>query len=147
MGCCGACWNCAWHEIWHEEKQKDWMLWSGPSKRNVYVPFLETLKCMCRNVDVCTLLTEFTGRQKSHIEDFCDGSYFQSHPLFSKHPSALQIQVYYDEFETANPLGSKRGIHKVGVFYFVLRNLPPKFVQIYCRQTFHRTFFRTSSRV
>ncbi len=38
----------------------------------VYVPILETLKFMCRNVDVCTLLTEFTGRQKSHIEDFCD---------------------------------------------------------------------------
>jgi len=35
--------------------------------------------------------------------------------------------VYYDEFETANPLGSKRGIHKVGALYFVLRNLPPKF--------------------
>lgn len=42
-------------------------------------------------------------------------------------PSALQIQVYYDEFETANPLGSKRGVHKVGALYFVLRNLPPKF--------------------
>lgn len=34
--------------------------------------------------------------------------------------------MYYDEFETANPLGSKRGVHKVGALYFVLRNLPPK---------------------
>jgi len=93
----------------------------------VYVPILETLKFMCRNADVCTLLREFTGMPKSHFEDFCDGSYFQSHPLFSKHPNALQIQVYYDDFETANPLGSKRGVHKVGALYFVLRNLPPKF--------------------
>lgn len=27
----------------------------------------------------------------------------------------------------ANPLGSKRGAHKIGALYFVLRNLPPKF--------------------
>lgn len=93
----------------------------------VYVPILETSKFMCQNVDVCRLQTEFTGRQKSPFEDFCDGRYFQSHPLFSKHPSALQIQAYYDEFETANPPGFKRGVHKVGALYFVLRNLPPKF--------------------
>lgn len=35
--------------------------------------------------------------------------------------------MYYDNFETANPLGSKRGVHKIGALYFVLRNLPPKF--------------------
>lgn len=92
----------------------------------VYVPILETLKFMCQNADVCKLLKEFTGRQTSHFEDFCDGSYFHNHPLFSKYPNALQIQVYFDEFETANPLGSKRGVHKVGALYFVVRNLPPK---------------------
>lgn len=54
-------------------------------------------------------------------------SYFKTRPLFSKQQTALQIQMYYDEFETANPLGSKRGIHKIGALYFVLRNLPPNF--------------------
>ena len=61
------------------------------------------------------------------LEDlFCDGSYFKSNPLFSEQPTSLQVQLYYDDFETANPLGSKRGAHKVGALYFVLRNLPPK---------------------
>ena len=46
--------------------------------------------------------------------------------MFSAKRLALQIQVYYDDLETANPLGSKRGIHKIGCIYFVLRNLPPK---------------------
>ena len=31
--------------------------------------------------------------------------------LYTAKRYALQIQVYYDDFETANPLGSKRGIH------------------------------------
>lgn len=43
------------------------------------------------------------------------------------HYKALQIQLYYDDFETANPLGSKRGIHKIGCLYFLVRYLPSKF--------------------
>ncbi len=38
----------------------------------------------------------------------------------------MQIQVYYDDFETSDPLGSKQGIHKLGCLYFTLRNLPPR---------------------
>lgn len=37
-----------------------------------------------------------------------------------------QIQVYYDDFEAASPLGSKRGAHKVSAVYYVLGNLPPQ---------------------
>lgn len=91
----------------------------------IYVPVLETLKFMCRNPDICALLRE---EYKPDIyNDFSDGSYFKSHPLFSTKRHALQIQVYYDDFETANPLGSKRSIHKIGCLYVALRNLPPKF--------------------
>lgn len=56
-----------------------------------------------------------------------DGAYSKTHPLFIVERLALQIQIYYDDFETANPLGSKRGIHKIGCLHFVVRNLPPKF--------------------
>ena len=82
---------------------------------------------MCRNSDICKLLGETFVSKTDIFEDFCDGSYFKTHALFSKQPTSLQIQMYYDDFETANPLGSKRGIHKIGALYFVLRNLPPKF--------------------
>lgn len=34
--------------------------------------------------------------------------------------------MYYDEVEPANSLGSKKGQHKVGVFYWTLLNLPPE---------------------
>lgn len=38
----------------------------------------------------------------------------------------MQIQVYYVDIETSNPLGSKQGIHKLGCLYFTLRNLTPR---------------------
>ena len=54
---------------------------------------------------------------KSHsdiLSDFCDGSRYQCHPLFSASQPTLQIHLYYDELEVCNPLGSKRSKHKIG---------------------------------
>ena len=50
----------------------------------------------------------------------------KTHPLFSNENYALQIQLFYDDFETANPLGSKKGVHKLLGIYFTLRNFRPK---------------------
>ena len=40
------------------------------------------------------------------IGDYCDGELFQKNVLFQEDPTALQIQLYYDELEVCNPLGS-----------------------------------------
>lgn len=82
---------------------------------------------LCHNSDISKLLGTTHVSKTDRFNDFCDESYFKMHPLFSKQQTALQIQMYYDKFETANPLGSKRGVHKVCALYFVLRNLPPNF--------------------
>lgn len=92
----------------------------------MYIPILETIQFICGNSSICELLAKPCVSKEDIYEDFCDGSYFKSHPLFSKPHTSLQIQLYYDDFETAHPLASKRGVHKVGAIYFVLRNLPPK---------------------
>lgn len=60
------------------------------------------------------------------MHDICDGQQYKNHPLFSNNPQAIQICLYFDEFEVVNPLGSKIGIHKVGAFYINFKNLPPK---------------------
>ena len=50
----------------------------------------------------------------SVFRDFCDGNYIKNTPLF-QHDNALCVSFYYDELEVANPLGSKRGKHKLGI--------------------------------
>ena len=45
--------------------------------------------------------------------DFCDGQFFQDHSLFGSDKQALQIILYWDDVEVANPLGSYRGVHKL----------------------------------
>lgn len=58
------------------------------------------------------------------IADYCDGEVFRQHRLFSRDLCALQIQLYYDDVEVVNPLGSKTTKHKVGnkilFLYFIM---------------------------
>ena len=53
-------------------------------------------------------------RHDGVLRDFCDGEQFNKHPLFSQEPNALQIQLYYDDIDVCNPIGSKSVIHKLG---------------------------------
>lgn len=81
------------------------------------------------NVSVAILI--FVNYLQNHVYQKTDMKTFVmevvlSHIHCSQKQTSLQIQLYYDDFETANPLGSKLSVHKVGALYFVLRNLPPK---------------------
>lgn len=93
----------------------------------MYVPILGTLKSIFKNKDVRESFLEIRQSTNGVYKDISDGSYFQQHALFSQQNHALQILLYYDDFETANPLGSKKGIHKLGCVYFTLKNLLPKY--------------------
>jgi len=50
------------------------------------------------------------------IKDFCDGSFYKNHPLFSSNSTALQIMTYFDEVDVCDPLGSKSSKHKIGLY-------------------------------
>ncbi|XP_060064737.1 uncharacterized protein LOC132545086 [Ylistrum balloti] len=91
-----------------------------------YIPILDSIRSMLSQEDA---LVEVMNSHKSNgqeLVDFCDGKYFRENPLFSKHENALQVILYFDEFEVVNPLGSRKGIHKIAAFYFTLGNFSPE---------------------
>lgn len=49
------------------------------------------------------------GLNSGLLGDYCDGELYAKSDLFQGDPCALQIQLYYDELELCNPLGSKLG--------------------------------------
>ncbi|XP_071839080.1 uncharacterized protein [Apostichopus japonicus] len=99
---------------------------NGKEHTMQYIPILQTLKALLKSDDI---LGEVYGGHASHIEhklsDFCDGSKFKSNALFSEEPSSLQVQLYYDDFTVANPLGTHVQMLKFSAVYFVLGNLHP----------------------
>ena len=66
------------------------------------------------------------------LGDFCDGSQFKAHPLFSTNPLALQIHLYYDDMEVCNPLGSNTKTHKLGLCIFKQNHVLDKVI-MFCR--------------
>ena len=57
---------------------------------------------------------------QNKLFDYCDGVIFKKNQLFIEDPSALQIQLYCDELELCNPLGSKAKKHKLGKYSIVI---------------------------
>ena len=53
------------------------------------------------------------------LGDFCDGEFIKNHPLVTANPESLMLAFYFDDLETANPLGSRRGKHKLGRLTFM----------------------------
>lgn len=92
-----------------------------------YVPILETLRAVFKNPELADMFRPRYIPKEGLYADLRDATYFKENPLFSIEKDAIQIQLFYDDFETANPLGSKKGIHKLGAIYFTLRNFPPIF--------------------
>lgn len=89
-----------------------------------YIPILETLQFLLKNKSFLSLIRDDAKTNSPIISDYCHGSNFRNNSLFSENQPCLQIQLYFDEFETVNPLGSKTGGHKLGAVYFIIRNLP-----------------------
>ena len=59
--------------------------------------------------------------------DYFDSQQFTDHPLFQQDKNALQINLFYDDLEVCNPLGSKAKIHKLGkshITHVCIRGVP-----------------------
>lgn len=93
----------------------------------VYIPILETLQTIYKHPNITDMMARDSHQRPNCLYDIHDGEFFKNHALFSKQRHAVQIQHFFDEFECSNPLGSKRGIHKLGAIYFTLRNISPKY--------------------
>ena len=91
-----------------------------------YVPLLDSLTSILKLEDFqAEVLNPHGNSGDDRLGDFCDGSLFKSHPLFSSDPHALQVVAYYDEIEVVNPIGSFIKKHKLGCMFYFLANVRP----------------------
>ncbi|XP_019862680.1 PREDICTED: uncharacterized protein LOC109591385, partial [Amphimedon queenslandica] len=65
-----------------------------------YVPIIDTLKQMLQNKTILKeVMMSHVSDNDSIMADFCDGTHFKSHSLFSVDQSTLHLHLYYDELE------------------------------------------------
>lgn len=90
-----------------------------------FVSVAKVLEKWFTATDVASVISNAGNLDTTMLTDFFDGQLAAQYPdTFGK--NFLQILLYCDDFEVANPLGSKRGVHKLLAFYFTLLNLPIK---------------------
>ena len=93
-----------------------------------YVPILSTIEKLFQDKGIVDQIYSFPKRIRSDNRmKFCDGNLYKNHPIFSTDPLALQIIAYYDELELCNPLGTHIKQHKLGLVFFSLGNIHPKY--------------------
>jgi len=105
---------------------------SGGASRLVYETFQyvsvqQTLKSLMQNqLFVEALLHD--RRESDILQDFADGDRYKVHPLFSDASKfSLMIQLFYDGLGVTNPLRGHSSLHNIGVFFFLIRNLPSQY--------------------
>lgn len=92
-----------------------------------YIPIIRTLGALLKRDD---FRNEFFKPKHQCVEgvyeDFCCGSVFQNNTPFRSSENCIQIQLATDDFEVANPLGSKATLHKMCPIYLSFRNMSHK---------------------
>ncbi len=88
-----------------------------------YIPILEVLKLVLKP-HVQNLVQNEKLCPPGFMRGYQDGQQYQQHGIFKTHPHALRLQLFYDDVEVTNPIGSKAGVHKLGLFYYTIQNLP-----------------------
>ena len=96
----------------------------GISDSYCCIPLKSLLTKILEIPRILQTMLEWQRREGDAIQDVFDGEFCKTHPLFQNEVS-IPLVIYQDDCEVVNPLGSKTGIHKLGLIYFILKSLPP----------------------
>jgi len=61
------------------------------------------------------------------MTSYADGDIYAKHAVFAVNPNAIRLHFYTEEFVVCNPIGSKRGKHKVLGVYHLVGNMANKY--------------------
>lgn len=69
-----------------------------------------------------------TDQHSEAVHDFIHGTLWNSYSVEQTDTELfVPYMLYFDDFETANPLGSRKGVHKLGAVYACLKCFPSRY--------------------
>jgi hypothetical protein len=88
-----------------------------------YIPFIQTLKTIFKFTNLKEIIRKESQTLIPDVyTNYRDGSEFKNHPFLQKHDDVLRINLYYDDIDVVNPIGSQSAVYKVACFYFTIQN-------------------------
>ena len=89
-----------------------------------YVPILKSLLQVFSKKDIQDLILSEAEAQRTVYKSFHDGTFYKTNELFSGSDITIALNLYVDDFEICNPLGTSRKKHKITAVYWVLADVP-----------------------
>lgn len=101
--------------------------------REVYAQFIPMRKVLKNLFELPNQYEEtltYVKSLKTHeiISNFIQGSSWHKLSSNFEDKTVFPVHIFFDDYETNNPLGSHKGVSKCGAIYFILPCLPPRFV-------------------
>lgn len=93
---------------------------------SMYIPVLSMIQELFKNTDIFDKITE-TNAPSGQYVSCSNGSHYLENELLSTGDVILPLQLYIDDLEIANRLGTSCTIHKFCAVFWVLANIPPKY--------------------
>jgi len=97
----------------------------GKHCKFVYVPILKSIQALLKRSDILSKVMNIPTKAEGIYGSFVDGSAYEKYA--SDEGLHLHLTLYTDEWETVNPLGTSRKIHKCTAFYWLFTNLESKY--------------------
>lgn len=90
-----------------------------------YIPITRTLESIIQNQNLRDKIeNEPNSINSESISSFRDTTTYKNSAFFQSYPTAIRINLYYDDIEICNPIGSRSSFHKLAMFYFTIQNFP-----------------------
>ncbi|CAN7945896.1 unnamed protein product, partial [Ixodes hexagonus] len=106
---------------------------NDPTASFQYIPIMEVLSNVLHVPDVAKEVIQARpsiSRQPDMLTGFRDGSLYReklSSLISNSSTDTIFLLLYTDEVGLCNPLGAKRGAHKICLVYFSILNLHPRY--------------------
>lgn len=94
-----------------------------------YIPIEENLKTFFERPGCISSIIQYKQKvsDENILETYRDGLYYKQSRQANDGEVTIELLLYTDEFETTNPLGSKKGQHKLLGVYLTVLCLHPKY--------------------
>lgn len=89
-----------------------------------YVPITQSIEQFLQNEDILELIMQDPLPFDGFFSDIRTGTAYRRNVLFQQNRLSLSIILYFDDVEICNPMNKQAGVHKIGIFYYSLANLP-----------------------
>lgn len=81
----------------------------SPRHTIMYLPIFKMIQELFKNTDILSKIRE-PNTEPGYYVSYRDGSHFQENELLSTEDLHLAIQLYIDDLEIANPLGTSQSL-------------------------------------